>query len=304
MFDTVTIFLEQTPAAAVSNSLSEIQEITNTNTGETFFSGNLKNLKVKVKSNGVSLFGSLAKFHLGNNLETLTRKDTEQAIEELSDTLSLPMHKGKVYRFDVAQNFVLANPLYEYLSQFGDARYFKKSELKNKKSLLYTNSKRAMSFYDKLAELKKQRESIPAMFQHRNVLRYEIQFRHKIAAQFHQQSITAAQLFDESFYISAVNQWHSNYFSIHKKKQVKFQINTIKDVRKFKDQLALGHIQTIGEQEIISMIEQSKNELSKMQYQRLKQKVREITNSKALTESSEVIAELDTKVNQVAMYYR
>jgi len=78
----------------------------------------------------------------------------------------------------------------------------------------------------------------------------------------------------------------------------------MKDVRKFIEQFALMGIQTVGEQEIISMIEQSKNELSKMQSHRLKQKVREITNSKALTESSEVIAELDTKVNQAAMYYR
>jgi hypothetical protein len=50
-------------------------------------------------------------------------------------------------------------------------------------------------------------------------------------------------------------------------------------IRKFKEQLAYAAIQTIGEQEIFSLIEQSKNELSKMQYKRLKKKVMEIINS-------------------------
>ena len=49
--------------------------------------------------------------------------------------------------------------------------------------------------------------------------------------------------------------------------------------RKFREQLAYAIIQAVGEQEIISMIEQSKNELSKMQYKRLKKRVMEIINS-------------------------
>ncbi|MDZ7936354.1 MAG: phage/plasmid replication protein [Emticicia sp.] len=51
--------------------------------------------------------GSLSKWFLGDNIQTLTRGDMKRATEKLSDTLHLPMSKAKVGRIDLAKNLLM-----------------------------------------------------------------------------------------------------------------------------------------------------------------------------------------------------
>ena len=90
--------------------------------------GNLGNLKVVVSDEKLKITGSLCKWYLGNNYKTLTRRDTQQAIEKLSDTLNLPMSDASVTRIDIADNIILRNPIDVYFNHLGLLRYFKRLE--------------------------------------------------------------------------------------------------------------------------------------------------------------------------------
>ena len=74
-------------------------------------SGHLQNLRVSISDSGVGVKGSLAKFYLNDNLQQLTRQDSQRAIELLSDTLQVPVSRAIVSRLDVAHNIMLDHPI-------------------------------------------------------------------------------------------------------------------------------------------------------------------------------------------------
>ena len=67
--------------------------------------------------------GSLCKYYLGDNFQTLGRGDTKQAIEMLSDTLHLPLHKATVTRIDIAQNYIVKHPTSVYFNHLGNCMF-------------------------------------------------------------------------------------------------------------------------------------------------------------------------------------
>ena len=84
------------------------------------FTGSLGNLKVSCNEYQIKVKdGSLCKWYLGDNLQTMGRKDTERAVEKLSDLLHLPMDKAQVTRIDVSQNFIMKHPPSVYLNHLG-----------------------------------------------------------------------------------------------------------------------------------------------------------------------------------------
>src|SRR5690625_7853433 len=91
MFDSIKFYLRQ-ESARDTDLLSEIpvylENVTAHEKGnELYYSGALNNLRVYVSERGVSIQGSLSKYHLSDNMQTLRRQDTEQAIQRLSDDL-------------------------------------------------------------------------------------------------------------------------------------------------------------------------------------------------------------------------
>ena len=134
----------------------------------------------------------------------------------MSDSLALSIHRAKVWRIDLAENFILNRPVREYLSLLGDIRHFKRFPYENE-GLRYKNGVRQMVFYDKVKEYrdKKQSAQIPEVFQGRKVLRYELRFMRRLKQQFGSE-IKALDLYNENFYIGIVNRWQSAYSSIRK----------------------------------------------------------------------------------------
>jgi hypothetical protein len=82
--------------------------------------GNLDGLRVTANSFQIKVSGSLCKWYLGNNFETLQRSDTQRAIEKISDTLHLPIDKAQITRIDVACNFIVKQPIGVYLTIWGN----------------------------------------------------------------------------------------------------------------------------------------------------------------------------------------
>ena len=123
MYDLITSFTE-TKQKINYNYLVNLDEKRDLITGEDIIKGELENLKVKQNCNGVSIFGSLPKYLFGNNLYSITRKATEQAIEKISDELLLNVKDSRIYRIDVAGNFKMKKLLKHYLVCLGDLNYF------------------------------------------------------------------------------------------------------------------------------------------------------------------------------------
>jgi hypothetical protein len=314
MFDSIKLYLPQ-ERAGTTDMLAQtpvfLQNITeHTKAGQIHYSGYLNNLSIYVSDRGVSVKGSLAKYHLDDNLKTLTRKDTEQAIDSLSDELHLPMQKADVSRIDFAQNFIMKYEPKTYYSYLGESQFFKR--FTNPKSLYYKNGNRTKLFYDKQSEAKSKAVNIPELLKESNILRYEIRYKRRLGKQLNEPEITAKTLYKEQFYIKLIDRYILDYQSIHK--NVKHDslesvfneamMSTPKDV---KDQLAIIGLMAIGQNRFTELVEEwrAKDVLSKPEYySRLKRDIRELSKEIEDSGSNPLIQELDSKVSALKRYYR
>ena len=305
MVDTVTLWLETKDALSVK-FLGDAREQVSRETGEVSVFGSYKNLRVHCNASGISLRGSLSKYELGDNLQRLTRGKVQMAIERLCDETLLNWKRAKVYRLDVGTCLVVKQPCSTYLKGLGELPRYQRCEQGD--SLLYVTSTKALSFYDKVREVRRKQERLPSAFEGLNVLRYEIQFRNRLKDAFKVPEILAETLYNERFYIQALTMWKEVYFAIHKQGKVKFNPEMLKtlSVKKLESSLAAIALRQLGEREVLGMIQEARRGglLTKIQAERLRAKVRELATLPAIIEPSEAMLELDSKVKQSVQFYR
>jgi len=160
----------------------------------------------------------LCKFYLPENFQTLTRGDTQRAIEKLSDLLHLPMQKADITRIDLAQNFIVKFETPVYYEHLGTLQLY--NRLEQSRGLYYNNSKRKLVFYDKVAEYKHKNLPVPPLFQNRNVLRYEMRYYRQLLKQFNVPELRAEMLYNEAFYMAIIDRWHNEYKNINKLRNI------------------------------------------------------------------------------------
>ncbi len=282
--------------------LDEVSEVLKDNR-ITFF-GRAGNYKVNIYEHGISLKGSLAKYHFNDNMQTLTRSETARAFERLEDDLHLSLQDAQVTRIDIAQNLLMNYEPQAYYSYLGDSQHYQR--LLQPKSLYYSNQQRVKLFYNKLAEVSKQKRTIPEVLSDQNVLRYELRFMKRIPKQL-KRDVTVNQLYSEPFYIEMLNRWVSEYKSIHKMRIINLDPNTMKTPKDFWKQGNLHWIKLIGQETAMQLVEdmRSRQAFDKPEYySRLKREIKELCSQPDITEASELINELDEKVTRVQMYYR
>lgn len=308
MYDTIHLWLliDEAGSFNLSKTLQALSGITEhiKEDGQVSYSGYLKNIKVNISDQGVSLKGSIAKYFLPDNFHTLTKSDTLETIKGLSDELYLPIEKAKVNRIDFAQNFLMDFKPEAYYSFLGESQYFRRQP--QSESLYYFNGLKTKVFYDKIAEGRAQRLKIPDVWNGQNVLRYEVRFTKRLSKQFNQE-VTAISLSDEKFYIRIFDKWYAEYEAIDKLHFINFNISSMKSPKDFWKQFNLMTINMIGQETIMQKIEdlRHQNAFSKPEYySRLKREIRELCKTPEMTESSDLIAELDKKVKASKRYYR
>ena len=151
--------------------------------GEQIVTGTLHGLKVSVSSYQLRVGnGSLCKYLLGDNFQSMGRGDVQQAVEKLSDELHLPMGRAIVTRLDVAENIITRHPTPVYLNHLGVLTYA--NRLLQPDSLYYTKRDETLCFYDKLREQRAKGEPIPDLYTGQNVLRYEQRYMRRLGATF------------------------------------------------------------------------------------------------------------------------
>jgi hypothetical protein len=300
MFDTIGLKY-YTNEIVKWHNLDFANEVNNINTGLTKMRGKLSNLQVYEIPEGINIFGSLSKYYLSNNLESLTRKTTKQAIEKLSDELSLKIENSKMYRIDVSQNFIMQSKVKNYLNCLDELKGFKK--VIYDKSIYFKKYLIELIIYDKIAEMRKNRAFIPEDFKQLagKILRYEMRYMRNIKKTFNK-DIQLKDLTDEQFYNLLIEKWKSLYFEITKKNKLKFNDMALKDVKQFQNQLMLIGLNSLGLDEVNNMIELSRDELERYQISRIKAKIKKIKKTKELTEVNPLIKELDSKIDKKNVY--
>lgn len=180
MYDTVNMWIGCESMGGV-NPLQLVCNLTNilycsNDNGVAYCRGNLRNYIVCISPRGISLKGSLAKFYLGDNIGTLTRRDTQKALDALGDMLGVSVMGATVTRVDVAGNKVTQRPPADYFSGLGNKSRYKRIKSVKTESLYYKQNNMQLAIYDKIRELKQRGASIPKAFAGCNVLRYELRF--------------------------------------------------------------------------------------------------------------------------------
>jgi hypothetical protein len=314
MYDTIDFYLKKEHAkdvdflAQIPMYLSNTSEHYFNNSKTVSISGTVENLKINVSENKVKIINqSLCKWYLGNNFKTLQRKDVQNAVQKISDLLHVPFEHSNITRIDIANNFILKYPETVYFEYLGNLNHYNRLEQKN--GLYYNQNDKQLVFYGKIIEQKDKRQIIPETYQNRNVLRYEMRFKNRLANEFNQTEIKASDLYNEKFYENIIDVYKKNYFNISKIKQLNLNFENMENAKNFKEYFyLLGLKQTFGnEVEAVKLIEVlSKKGLfeNRTQKSRLKDEIKKAFNLPNITTSSEPILELDKKVKEACNFYR
>lgn len=270
--------------------------------------GTLDEFKITVMQYGVNVTeGSLCKYYLGDNFQTLGRSDTQKAIEQLSDTLHLPIDKASISRIDVSQNFIVKQPIENYFNHLGELRYYRRAP-QDGGSLYYFNPKNILLFYDKVKEQKEKGYTIPELYEGRNTLRYETRYKKRLPEAFKVERVTGAMLYNEVFYTGIIDRWRDTYKAIKKVNNVNLNFKAMKGKRDFD---ILGRLclieQAGGELAVVEQINEAyrAGTLSRRQADELKKATREACQLKqGITERSDLMNELDKKINEACKFYR
>lgn len=306
MFDNLDMNLKK-ESAPRTNFLETIpQYLTNvTSTGKTQFgeyvNGYFESLKIKVTENRVSIHSSsICKYYLGDNFMTLSKGDYKRAIEKISDSLHLPFHLADVTRIDAAQNMIMQHESSLYYQYLGEANHYKRLEQNN--GIYYSNKLRQLLFYGKVHEQKDKRQPIPELYQNRNVLRFELRFKHRLKEQFKKPEITAGLLYDEDFYRNLLKRWKDEYFKIQKINSKLHSMKPTGSTKELVENLALYSILEAGQPHVLSLIKQwqETGKIDKHQAQRHRDFIKKIASKDVDEKGNELINELTRKIKEAA----
>lgn len=272
----------------------------------TVLTGNLDGLVVSVTKHSVCIKkGSVCKWFLGDNVKVMTRQDTRQAIEKLSNILHLPMDCARVTRMDIAQNIITKHPIEVYLNHLGVLWKAKRAPMDN--GLYYYKGKITICFYDKIKELKARKESIPELYTGRNVLRYEQRYMGRLSSIFGI-DVTGATLYDEVFYIHVINKWLEMYEQIDKINNANFNLKAMTTITDFKNMGLLALIMQMGgEVEFYNQINEARlrGELTSKQVHDIRNAILKANKFKDdLVIENDAIAELNSKIRDIVKFYR
>lgn len=309
MYDTINFRLTQGEIQGI-DFLSEIPCYLD-NVGEHTFedgvtiTGNVGNLKVSLNHFQVKIKdGSLCKWHLGDNFQTMSRRDTQQAIERLSDTLHLPIDRATVTRMDIGQNIVTRYPPEVYFAHLGALKYA--TRLQEPDGLYYKQAGGRFVLYDKCKEARDKREDVPEPYKGKEVLRIEQRHTKRIPRRFGE--VTGSTLYSEPFYIGLLNGWRDTYKQIQKVNDITINSGIMKTKRELYRAGVLSLVnQNGGQLNVLSQISeaQKRGEITRKQAFGLREVINDVCQIRAgLTTPSEAIQELDRKVSEAIRFYR
>lgn len=272
--------------------------ITKKDNGLIFYNGNYKGLYLSISQLGISLNGSLTKFYNDNNYHQLTRKQTQLSIESLEDYFLINFSDAQMKRIDLSHNFLMKHPTSNYYYFLGSSNYY--NRFKQPNSIYYNNHKKIKLFYDKILECEDKKVNLPQFINNRNLLRYELRLMNRINKQLNN-DIRLSSLHNEDIYINIIDLWINEYKNINKNKLYK-PMNEDLTPKTAKENLLSALIEKVGMNEVLELTDQWNDSFTNSKAKR--RFINELNNLKGLNQESELIKELDYKINRLKDYYR
>lgn len=288
--------------------LTDLQTTTNEFGEVDYVRGRLQNLKVIISNAGISIKdGSLSKYYLGNNLQQMTRKDTQLAFEKLSDTLHIPAGKAKVTKYHFARNIITEYPAKMYLDYFGPCLKYQKYPMPSGIYYKLNSSKNELYAYDKIKEIKAKREHLPELYLGKNVIRLEDRANSNPAKYLKCSSLTGSDLYREEIYTRIFKEWYYKFSNIQflSDMQIDFSKITTKEQLKKAGVIALVNYFG-GPDKLLKNLNEArlKNEITRKQKGDLRKLIIEQSKDKLHTRVPELIIELQEKIKQSSRYFR
>jgi hypothetical protein len=308
MFDTVNLRIDRVNLSSGNPSevlpyLSDVTEHSHAKKGHSI-SGTLGNYHVYANESCLWLGGSLAKHYYGDNIHTLTRKDTQRAIEKVSDGLHLNVGGAKVTRLDVSTVIPTKHPPVEYYPFLGDKPHFKRRPHKTG-TLYYDNYQRQFVFYDKAKEATAKGVQIPEILQNSYLFRPELRYLKRINRQL-KTDVTAAKLYDVEFYRFIIQNWYKEFKSIQKLNNQSFMIGNISTIKEAETAFFAHFLQQAGQpaiDEYLAALKAGNVFKERQRYSELKRKLNTILQAPK-GEQSDLMRELETAIFDIARYAR
>lgn len=314
MYDKVKFWINREDMAgtfsAIPNLLTKATEQTNRETGEFKIFGSLDALKVSVFCSGISIIGSLSKYYYPNSVYPLDRRTAKQAIAKLSDALHFDMSKANISGLEFGTVLLLSHPVREYLARLGAMSYpFKRYHFEPGTLYYRTGSKEqpvTYAFYDKVLEARKSGLSIPTGFESQNLLKYEIRFNRRLPKQLNISEVKASTLTDKAFYKMLLERWQKSYFNIDR--QMKIKTDIMCEVQTVSDAYNVFVARLIAETnkdvvaDFLDELKGGKVFKNRSDYNRLKNKIRDVSNKAGVAVSDELVRELDDAVKNAAAF--
>ena len=307
MYDKVRMMLSRSRGGGdITQYLDNAKAQTDLKTGEVCAHGGYHGMRVDVYAGYVYITGSLAKLMHGSNVYTLDRHTTGQAIEMLGDGLHVDLGNASVTELEFGQNFIVSRHVGEYLQRLGDMPRMTRSEF-GKSSLYYMGKSKKkplmLTFYDKKADALAKGMALPAGYDGVNLLRYEMRLKGRLPYRLGVPAVTASTLSERPFYDMMVRRYVDMYFLIKKVNKL-----IIEDMTKIKTagdaftMLVALLIRDGGKARVDTFVERLKAEKvfdNRMEYTRLRKKIREVTEKAGDLRQDEMIKEMDDAIRNV-----
>lgn len=265
--------------------------------------GEKRGLRIREYLWGVAIEGSLNKWlHDGSNLYELTLHDAGQAIEEISEALHTDLSQANITGLEVGTNIILNNAVSRYFKMLGEMPRRVRDPLS--RTSLYYNRKGSRNldqfvFYDKIAQAKKEKISIPKSLDGVNLMRIEIRFNGCLSKQLGRSSVTGKTLLEKSFYDDLRNRLIDRYYSIEKLQTINIDnMDIIKrptDATKMFFSLLFSKSED-GQQAIEDFIQQLRDKgvfTRRGDYNRTRDQITDIINSAVVASQDPLKLELD-----------
>lgn len=315
MYDKVKFFVDRSIIGSqytnITNHLERAKVETDQTTGETRTKGTMNGLSIGVLGGGVFVEGSLPKYHYGSNIYPLDREGTKECIEMISDTLGINMSGADVVGIEFGTTFMMQYKVSAYLAKLGEMSRLQRYNF-NADTLYYKGSgkvqPRVYTFYDKLADCKAKHLPYPIDFEDKNLLRYEMRLKGRLAYQLGVPEVKASTLYDRQFYRELVRRYQDSYFSISKINEL--NPNAMKEIKNVSDAFNIFVARLLSQTEqpqrqidtFINEIKAAGVFEDKKYYTRLKDKLNEIVTKDNITISNELIKELDDAIKNCGAY--
>lgn len=285
----------------------------NTATGEIISCiGRLGNLTIIAEPHKLIIQGSLTKYALGNNAETMRRQDVERAAKSLENALHVPLSAARVLRLDVGFVFPMQQQITAYIDELGMMPHASRllQEGENGQSLYYNLGvkTRQLAIYDKKADMIAKRDTIPEIFVNSYLLRIEYRLKKSVGKYLGLGTdlVTLEQLYSRKVYDAAKQSLLNIYNTI--KPQTHPKMNPIiTGATTLKTAGVISYVEQHGGQmQVLAEIKerQSRGELKKYQADDLRRAIAKAYDSGLTEDSGNAKAELDKKIKQAVRMQR